>query len=90
MANNLNATLNDLHLKLFDGQAPDPATLEDILNALRSKQVVIYGAWESIPFLVDNAKRPAMSLTPHALAVGRSRQSPAAAPRAGVAGAGSP
>lgn len=44
MTNNINATLNDLYLKLFDGQAPDPAALENILNCLRSKQVVIYGA----------------------------------------------
>ncbi len=47
-------------------------------------------AWESIPFLVDNAKRSPMSLTPRALAVGRSRRSLAAAQRAAVAGAGSP
>jgi len=44
MVNNLNAILNDLYLKLFDGQAPDPTALADVLTMLRSKQVVIYGA----------------------------------------------
>lgn len=44
MANNTNAMLNALYLKLFDGQAPDPDALQDILNRLRSNQVVIYGA----------------------------------------------
>lgn len=45
---------------------------------------------ESIPFLVDNAKRSPMLLTPRSLAVGRSRRSPAAVPRAAAAGVGTP
>lgn len=45
---------------------------------------------ESIPFLVDNAKRSPMLLTPRSLAVGRSRRSLAAVPRAAAAGVGTP
>jgi diphthamide synthase subunit DPH2 len=77
-------------LRMLSGRDRRVCVCEAISFMRQAKEDQKKLAEESIPFLVDNAKRHPMSLTPRSRIVGCSMRSLAEAQRAAVAGAGSP